>query len=67
MVFIDSSHRVEEYKEFEIIYHKVKSGGIIGGHDFHHPGVVKGRELLSGLGCSFISKPTHLMWFMKKD
>lgn len=47
-IYIDTSHRYEETKsELEISWQKVKSGGIISGHDYSlesFPGVVKALD-----------------------
>lgn len=38
-VFIDSSHQYEDVKnELEKWYPKVKKGGVLAGHDYHHTG-----------------------------
>lgn len=48
-VFIDASHEYEDVKEdIQIWIEKVKKGGILAGHDYHHPPIVRAlNELLS--------------------
>ena len=63
--FIDSSHSIDEYQEYEKIAKMVKSGKILGGHDYSskHPGVIKGIESIQH-DFDWISK--NYTFFMRK-
>lgn len=73
-VYIDGDHCYEAVKrDIEIFYEKVKSGGLISGHDFGMPtrsnGVVQAViEFCKPRGISFSVAP-HIgdWWFIKED
>ena len=71
-VYIDGNHRYEYVKrDIELYYPKIRIGGVIGGHDIHHTGVVKAFvELCKDKKHFFVGdcvNQRHPDWWVVKD
>lgn len=70
LVFIDSSHLYEQTRaEIMLWFHKVKNGGVLGGHDYCDNEQVKQAvdEMFSqDLLCQWDTPHGHGVWFVRK-
>ncbi|MFM9042561.1 MAG: class I SAM-dependent methyltransferase, partial [bacterium] len=66
-VFIDASHEYREVRDdLAAWYPKVRSGGVLAGHDYHWPGVSRAvRDFATANGLKRPRK-TELCWVMEK-
>ena len=69
-VYIDGDHSYEGVKkDFKIWYNKVRTGGIVGGHDYNHPDLPAVKQAIYEC-CHNLDLTIHIepetVWWVKK-